>query len=690
MKLIKEIFILLTLVTTATCYSFEALKRDTKDEYLVKKLPGLFDMPHDEIPLMFSGQLEIYKENDTNLFFWKYVDNNIDPEFKKRTIFWLNGGPGCSSMDGALMEAGPFRISDDGKVIKNEGSWHNAGDIVFVDQPAGTGFSYTKEYDHDLDQVARQFLKFLEKFYELFPEDRENEIYFAGESYAGQYIPYIAKAILDFNKNTDKPYNLKGLLIGNGWIAPDVQSLSYLPFALAANIIDNKNSEWGNILRQHEKCQNVVNSKSGDTLSDSEVVSRTCEVILNKILFATLDHSMNEDQRCFNMYDYTLKDSYPSCGMNWPPDLVNVNPFLNSEEVQHDLNLKLFKKWHECSGKVGRNFNAKHSIPSVKILPDILEQIPIVLFHGNRDIICNYIGAENFIKEMKWNGETGFKSDETFDWIYNNDISGYIKTERNLTFVNVFDSSHMVPFDKPEVSRSLIDILLQNYDIVDFEATGGSKKRAIKTYPLGVRKLTSPSPSESADVNSIIESASMSKATGKAKPSSVVSDTSASSSPSSTTTDLSDSDSDSDSDDENETSSKLTRIIQFIVLVIILWGIYMLYSHYRTRPSSIIKTKPSGRKKNVQWADQLRQFHDGDANEPGFITKALNKFRGIDDRGNYDHVAEDIELGENVNHIDEFIIDSDDETHPYKESQRSQSDESHQSQDGTNDTKSDV
>lgn len=686
MKLIKEVFILLTLLCTATCFSFEALKRDNlQDQYLVKKLPGLFDIPQDEIPLMFSGQLELYKENDTYLYFWKYVDNKIDPEFKKRTIFWLNGGPGCSSMDGALMEAGPFRINDDGKVIKNEGSWHNAGDIVFVDQPAGTGFSYTKEYDHDLDQVAWQFLKFMEEYYKIFPEDRDNEIYFAGESYAGQYIPYIAKAILDFNKKAENPYNLKGLLIGNGWIAPDVQSLSYLPFALAANIIDNKNPQWNEILRQHEKCQNVVNSKSGDSLSDLEVVSRTCEVILNKILWATIDQTMDEDHRCFNMYDYTLKDSYPSCGMNWPPDLINVTPFLNSKEVQHDLNLKIFKKWHECSGKVGRNFNAKHSVPSIKLLPEILNEIPVVLFHGNRDIICNYIGAENFIKELEWNGETGFKDDETFDWIYNNDISGYIKTERNLTFVNVFDSSHMVPFDKPEVSRSLIDILLKNYDIQKFDQTGGSVKRAIKTYPLGVRKLTPPAEAESGTVE---ESGTLSQSIENVPSASSVSSVL----PSASSTDAADSDSDSDSDDEGENeTSKVTRMIQFIVLLIIIWGIYMLYSHYRTKPSSIIKTKPSGRKKNVQWADQLRQFHDGDANEPGFITKALNKFRGIDDRGNYDQVTEDIELGENVNQIDEFIIDSDDETHPYKDSQRSQSNvsnESSLSQDSSTDTKS--
>ena len=74
----------------------------------------------------------------------------------------------------------------------------------------------------------------MEKYYELFPEEIGYEIYFAGESYAGQYIPYIADAILQRNKKLvdgEHKYDLRGVLIGNGWVSPNEQSLSYLPFS---------------------------------------------------------------------------------------------------------------------------------------------------------------------------------------------------------------------------------------------------------------------------------------------------------------------------------------------------------------------------------------------------------------------------------------------------------------------------
>ena len=653
------VFFAFLLIHTVVGFPFKK-GDDAKSSYLVSDLPGLKDIPELEVPLMFSGQLELYPENNTHLYFWKYHDNHVLPENENKTIFWLNGGPGCSSMDGALMEAGPFRVGDNGKIQLNNGSWHKAGNIVFVDQPVGTGFSYGKEYDHDLNEVGWQFLQFMHKFFEVFPEDKHHEIYFAGESYAGQYIPYIAKAVLDYNHgHPDNTFDIRGLLIGNGWIAPDVQSLSYLPYSVAAGIITTDNSEWLSILKQHEKCQKVVNDLGGNSdhsMSDFQVVSQTCEVILNLILSATRNRFASEDQQCYNMYDYTLKDSYPSCGMNWPPDLKNVNPFLNSKEVQGDLNLIHHRKWRECSSRVGHFFDTKHSVPAVKLLPELLEQVPIVLFNGNRDIICNYVGTENFIKEMTWGSETGFKDSLQYDWIYDNETTGYIKTERNLTFVNIFDSSHMVPFDKPEVSRSLMDLVLGNYDVKDLDEVGGVVKKGIITYPLGMRKVETPEEPQRPEKPQ--------KPTSSQSPQTTQSQTG------SPTTSTYPSSSSSPIPEDQSALNKITRVIQFVLIIILIWGVYMLYSAYKSKPASIIKsgTSTSGRKKNVQWADQLRQFQQQSEEEEnqGFLKKALNRFRKSDPQGEYaltnNEAYEDIEMENNLSMAPEdFVIDSDEE-----------------------------
>lgn len=627
-----------------------------QNAFLVTTLPGMHEnVRSDDLPVMYAGQLELFPENKTSYFFWKYSDTHKLPEAEKRTIFWLNGGPGCSSMDGALMEAGPFRVNDDKKIIYNNGSWHKLGDIIFVDQPGGTGFSFTDKYDHELDQVTSHFLRFMEKYYELFPEDRDNEIYFAGESYAGQYIPYIADGILRYNKNLkdgQQPYNLKGLLIGNGWVSPNEQSLYYMPYSVQAGIIKPDNPQWGSILHQQEKCQKIVDANSG-SVSVAEVESSTCEAVLTMILSATTD-SRNPDQACFNMYDYTLKDSYPSCGMNWPPDLVNIGPFLNDPMVKMNLNLVRAKKWQECSGRVHSSLQAKKSAPAVNLLPSLLNELPIILFNGNRDIICNYLGTEGFIKTLTWGGATGFSGDvDVLDWVHDDNLAGYVKSERNLTFINVFDASHMVPFDKPEVSRALMDIMAGNYDTKNAE--DGSNKRQLVTLPVGERQRKIAESEAATPVESTPEESSLPSLT---VPEEEIAPEPTSSEESASSSDV----------PEDPPTGRITRLIQLAVIIVLIWGVCVLYSLYRSRPSSIIKTGPSGKKKNVQWADQLRQFEEEDQQfqrlkNQGIFSKALNKLTGASSEPRYDPVAEDIELGDAVpvGHPDNFIIESDDE-----------------------------
>lgn len=97
---------------------------------------------------------------------------------RPRTVLWLNGGPGCSSMDGALMEIGPYRINEDETLRYNDGSWDEFANVLFVDNPVGTGFSYVDgdSYVHELDEMADQMITFLEKWFALFPEHMHDDV----------------------------------------------------------------------------------------------------------------------------------------------------------------------------------------------------------------------------------------------------------------------------------------------------------------------------------------------------------------------------------------------------------------------------------------------------------------------------------------------------------------------------------
>lgn len=127
-----------------------------------------------------TSHLEVDHEHNANLFFWHFENRHIAN--RQRTVIWLNGGPGCSSMDGALMEIGPYRVRDGGKLVYNEGSWDEFAHLLFIDNPVGTGFSYvdTDSYVQELNDVSRHLVNFLEKWFLIFPQYLDDDVCLPG------------------------------------------------------------------------------------------------------------------------------------------------------------------------------------------------------------------------------------------------------------------------------------------------------------------------------------------------------------------------------------------------------------------------------------------------------------------------------------------------------------------------------
>ncbi|CAN3371952.1 hypothetical protein DIURU_002536 [Diutina rugosa] len=641
---------------------------DLQHPYVVSDLPGLAaNVPADAVPEMHAGHVDVGE--GTKYFFWRFADSQRLPENQNRTMFWLNGGPGCSSMDGALLECGPFRIDDSQSVTHNNGSWHRLMDMVYVDQPAGTGFSDVdgQSYAQNHFDIGTVFIQFMLRYFELFPEARDHSIYFGGESYAGQYIPFVLKAILDYNRDhPDQPFNVKGAAIGNGWFSPNEQSLWYIPFYRKAGLLDETNPHLAELLQQHQKCQKIVDDidrKWDDPdVNPVETDSSICENILSLLNKYTLDTDAPTNEQCINVYDYTLRDSPGSCGMRWPLELKYVTPFLRRDDVIEALHVTDAHDWKECKGgQLSRQLNTRNSKPAVHLLPEIAKEIPLVLFNGNLDIICNYLGQESFLNKLTWDNQRGFDEGHQ-DWYHNGDVHGYMKSRSNISSLVIYNASHMVPYDKPEVSRAVIDILVGNFDNHDDK---------LETFPIGVRqaKLAENKPEEKPE-----DKPEEDKPEDEEKPQ----ETEAVETPTETNTAPPAEESGSSS---THTTSGFTRVVEVVVVLVLLWGVYVLFVSYRSRPQSIIKPPgASQKKKNVQWADQLRQFQGDDDNDDdydgqvassssppakGFLAKARDKLTGKPANNTYAVVPNDLELGdhEGLADADDFVIGDEDEDH---------------------------
>lgn len=392
-------------------------------------------------------------------------------------------------MDGALMEVGPFRVSDGKNLVRNPGSWNKDANLLFVDQPIGVGLSTADpgSYIHELPEMAEDMISFLDKYFQVFPEQQKNEFYIAGESYAGQYIPYVADAILkrNFNVLRDdlKFIDLQGIMIGNGWIDPVQQYQSYLPFAYKTGLVKQGSSISAKLENQQRECLKSL-AKQGKSVS---IRDKVCDGILNSItreMFIETGLDKTDPNACINVYDIRLHDTYSSCGMNWPSDLTSVTPYLRQEDVLKSLNVNPKIIWTECNFGVNGAFKAKNSTPSVDLIPKVIEQgVQVLIFNGDQDLICNHEGSTRLINALSWGGEqsssSGFlQGEDEKDWIIDGVATGTIQTGRNLSYVKVFNGSHMVPFNLPVVSQVLLN---QFIEIPGYEMSEKFSSEAVHT-----------------------------------------------------------------------------------------------------------------------------------------------------------------------------------------------------------------
>jgi carboxypeptidase D len=248
-------------------------------------------------------------------------------------------------------------------------------------------------------------------------------------------------------------------MIGNGWIAPNEQYEAYLSFAYAKGLVQKGSDVAGRLETQLRIC------KTNLALAGAPKIQvPACEEILGSMLRWTQKKSPDGTGKCFNMYDVRLTDAFPQCGMNWPPDLAYVTPYLRKPEVVAALNVSPKKNtgWVECNTDIGLAFNVQKSQPAIDLLPDILKEVRVLLFSGAEDLICNHMGTEAFISKMEWNGGKGFETSPgnwapRRDWVFEGEAAGFWQEARNLTYVLFYNSSHMVPFDHPRRTREMLD-----------------------------------------------------------------------------------------------------------------------------------------------------------------------------------------------------------------------------------------
>ncbi|KAF7207458.1 lysosomal protective protein isoform X1 [Nothobranchius furzeri] len=435
-------------------------------------LPGLQKQPSFR---HFSGYLNV--SNGKHLHYW-FVQSQNKPS-SDPVVLWLNGGPGCSSLDGLLTEHGPFLIQDDGVTLQyNPYSWNKIANVLYLESPAGVGFSYSddKNYVTNDTEVSMNNFLALKEFFRLFPEFSSNELFLTGESYGGIYIPTLAERVME-----DASMNLQGIAVGNGMSSYELNDNSLVFFAYYHGLLGTR--LWTQLQMfccKDGKCNfyNNQNQNCSDSLLEVQTIVYNSGLNMYNLYASCpggVPHRLSVESGQLVIRDLGNTFIHHQWNRQWSQKLQNLAalhlsvrldpPCTNSTPSYLYLNNIYVKRalhispnaldWVICSAEVNLNYGRLYMDVSKQYLK-LLSALKyrVLVYNGDVDMACNFMGDEWFIESLNQQVEV-----QRRPWLYQDidgeQVGGFVKEFDNIAFLTVKGSGHMVPSDKPVAAFSM-------------------------------------------------------------------------------------------------------------------------------------------------------------------------------------------------------------------------------------------
>lgn len=401
----------------------------------------------------YSGYVTVNEEDGRALFYW-LTEATEDPT-SKPLLLWLNGGPGCSSIAyGASEEIGPFRIHKNGTgLYLNQYSWNKAANILFLESPAGVGFSYTNTSSNLLNigdnKTAEDSYTFLVNWFERFPKYKFRDFYIAGESYAGHYVPQLAKLVHERNNGSSKSISLKGFMVGN---------------AVTDNLNDNLGTVdywWTHAIISDQLHRSILRYCDFSTVNTSTACSQMIEAVSKEtghidpynIYMPSCSNPLGKRQFQFKNSLLRRISGYDPCIEN------NAEVYFNRPDVQkafHANKTGMNYPWTACSSVLIHNWQDS----AVSVLPIYRELIDsglrIWVFSGDVDSVVPVTATRYSLAQLRLPVKI-----QWYPWYHEQQVGGWTEIYEGLTFATVRGAGHEVPLFQPGRAFTLVQSFLE-------------------------------------------------------------------------------------------------------------------------------------------------------------------------------------------------------------------------------------
>ncbi|KAK0570689.1 hypothetical protein LWI29_005054 [Acer saccharum] len=437
--------------------------------HVVTELPG-FD---GELPFYLeTGYIGVGESNESQLFYY-FVESQRSPALDP-LMLWLTGGPGCSVLSAFFFENGPVTFvygNYNGSLPSlhlSPTTWTKGVNIIYVDAPVGTGFSYstTQEnyYVNDTKSAAQTY-EFLRKWLIEHPQFLSNQLFIGGDSYSGIPLPMVVQHVLDGNQIGLEPFmNLKGYMLGNPKTDSFIDPNSLVPFAHRLTLISTElynslkeycGGDYVNINASNTECVTAMNTYSEMVLqiNTMNVLEPYCQVAKPKKIegrrsLADLDPA-----------DIPLTELKKG-GAFWCRDYNYVlsGVWANDRRVREALQVRenTTGVWKRCNATLAYTKTVLSSVPFQQNLTKT--SLRALIYSGDHDFSVPHIGTQNWIHTLNLTTNEYWRP-----WFVDGQVSGYTEKfmsssgDFTLIYATVKGAGHVAPEYKPKQCYQMID-----------------------------------------------------------------------------------------------------------------------------------------------------------------------------------------------------------------------------------------
>ncbi|KAL7247954.1 hypothetical protein ACSBR2_002790 [Camellia fascicularis] len=405
-----------------------------------------------------------------HMFWWLYRSPHRveDPSNPWPTILWLQGGPvrGSGVGFGNFLEIGPLDVD----LKPRNSTWLTKADLLFVDSPVGTGFSYVEDESLAVktdEAAAIDLTAMLKALFNGNETLQKSPLFIIAESYGGKFAVTLGLSTLKAIEAGELNLRLGGVALGDSWISPEDFVFSWGPLLKDLSRLDSNALYSSNSLAQKIQ-QELAEEKYEDATNTWGVLEDVISASSNDVDFYNFMLDSSNDPLESRTYEskglmvdryskYMRTKIFSSINSASGPDLYTV---MNGPIKQK---LKIIPENVTWDGQGAIVFPAMvgdFMKPRIKEVDELLAKgVNVTIYNGQIDLICATKGTEAWIDKLKWEGlKTYLNLSRTPLFCGENNITtkAFVRSYKNLFFYWILGAGHFVPVDQPCISLQMV------------------------------------------------------------------------------------------------------------------------------------------------------------------------------------------------------------------------------------------